>query len=388
MLLQRTVRSKISFSEIIEQLKAKIGPEYAKYIDEKQGALKELAKKLEVRLQEWTNPKVGVSMQWDYNDNYVDINEPGAKVAIKEDKFIGDIARFGHGLQRAFLLTLLQELAAKDLENAPTLILGIRNRNYQHPPQSLHMTRVLESISENNAQVLICTHSPYFVPSSGFEQIRMIRKDNLNFASHITSLTMAQLSDMLNKALGEMQSIPDSLLLKIEQIMQPPLREIYFSPMLILVEGIEDIAYISTYLHLMELWGDFRKYGCHFVACNGKNTLSRPLAIAQGLGIPLFLIFDTDCGKFKKDGEIRNNERDNNCLINLLNIKNKAAFDKNNFGVNWTTWLTNIHDEIKKDIGEKLWDTTSEQIKKKNNWQGIDKKNGILVGSYFAKFVE
>jgi len=46
----------------------------------------------------------------------------------------------GHGLQRSYLLALLQELAGSEAPNAPTLILGCEEPElYQHPPQARHL---------------------------------------------------------------------------------------------------------------------------------------------------------------------------------------------------------------------------------------------------------
>ena len=78
----------------------------------------------------------------------------------------------------------------------------------------------------------------------------------------------------------------------VEQILQPSQNELFFSRVPIFVEGSEDIAFIATYLKLIQKWEEFRKYGCHFVNCEGKNRMSRPLAIAQGLNIPYFAIFE------------------------------------------------------------------------------------------------
>jgi hypothetical protein len=61
----------------------------------------------------------------------------------------------------------------------------------------------------------------------------------------------------------------------------------------VLVEGIEDVAYISTHLNLTGRWNEFRRHGYHFVIASGKQNLSRSLAILlMGLGFQcsLYLI--------------------------------------------------------------------------------------------------
>ena len=81
---------------------------------------------------------------------------------------------------------------------------------------------------------------------------------------------------------------------KIHQALQPALNEMFFATRLILVEGQEDIAYISTYLNLLGQWDEYRRTGCHLVPVNGKSQLLQPLVIAKNMGIPTFTIFDAD----------------------------------------------------------------------------------------------
>jgi len=50
-------------------------------------------------------------------------------------KFSRDIRRMGHGLQRAFIVSVLQLLAKSKQEEAPTLLLGLKSGVYQHPPR-------------------------------------------------------------------------------------------------------------------------------------------------------------------------------------------------------------------------------------------------------------
>ena len=54
------------------------------------------------------------------------------------------------------------------------------------------------------------------------------------------------------------------------------------------VEGREDVAFISKHLQLTGKWKEFRRHGCHFVVAEGKQNLSRPLAISTTLKVPVF----------------------------------------------------------------------------------------------------
>lgn len=110
----------------------------------------------------------------DLNKSVV-VQPPVAGIKTGDANFFGSINRMGHGLQRSYLLALLQELAASDGENAPTLLLGVEEPElYQHPPQARHLADVLEALSIENNQILITTHSPIFVKGQGFENVRLV----------------------------------------------------------------------------------------------------------------------------------------------------------------------------------------------------------------------
>lgn len=110
---------------------------------------------------------------------------PSAQVKAVEHQFEGSLSRFGHGLQRSFIFTLLQELAEHD-DKGPRLLLGCEEPElYQHPPQALYLAGVMQQLSTQNAQVMVSTHSPHFVSGRNFEQIRMVRKDGIRPAARV-----------------------------------------------------------------------------------------------------------------------------------------------------------------------------------------------------------
>ena len=93
---------------------------------------------LQTRIAEWAHPDARLRLQWKQDpEKSVRVEEPWAHILAGEGDFEGELARFGHGLQRSYLLALLQELAGTDDATGPTLILACEEPElYQHPPQS------------------------------------------------------------------------------------------------------------------------------------------------------------------------------------------------------------------------------------------------------------
>jgi predicted ATP-dependent endonuclease of OLD family len=145
--------------------------------------------------------------------------------------------------------------AGSDMSEAPRLLLGIEEPElYQHPPQAQHLADVLARLSEGNAQVFACTHSPYFVSGKGFEDVRLVRISSPSDGAVISALKFAELSAYLSRVIGEARfKKPEGIRAKLQQVLQPALREMFFAPRIVLVEGIEDVAYITCALNYLGL---------------------------------------------------------------------------------------------------------------------------------------
>jgi putative ATP-dependent endonuclease of OLD family len=285
-------------------------------------------------------------------------------------------------------LAVLQELAASEQEGAPTLLLGFEEPElYQHPPQAQHIAATLEQMATSakaNAQVIVSTHSPYFVGAKGFENVRLIRKPRATKCSTVKSAKYGDVEELLAGALKAAPGKPTALMASLEQILQPSQRELFFTPVAILVEGIEDVALLSTHLHLTEKWDSFRERGCHFVTCNGKNSLSRPLAIARRLEIPAFVVFDAD-GDETDDEKRKRHVRDNSCILRLCGIEDNAL-DPLPAATLWNDsvvmWHANILDDIRSEIGLHEWDVAENAARTaKGLNEGVRRKNSLLIAA-------
>lgn len=271
---------------------------------------------------------------------------------------------------------------------APRYCLGLRNQScISTLPQAQHIASVLQQLAattEGNTQVIITTHSPYFVSAKGFENVRLIRKCRENKCSVVRASTYEQVEQRLSEALDETPRAPSVLMTKIEQIMQPSQRELFFTPVAVLVEGIEDVAFISTHLELTEKWDAFRETGCHFIVCAGKSSLSRPLAIAQALGIPCFTVFDSDADETNED-QRQQHSIDNACVLRLCGLRT-GEFEplptEDLWFDNVVMWRTNIADVVRADVGEETWGAAEQRARNEKGFnEGVRRKNNMLISA-------
>jgi predicted ATP-dependent endonuclease of OLD family len=290
----------------------------------------------------------------------------------------------GHGLQRSYLLALLQELASSDSEDAPTLILGCEEPElYQHPPQARHLADVFAQLAEGNNQILITTHSPLFVSGEGFESVRLVRSVGANAASEISSVNFDELCEKIRVAKGDDTSRKiEGLVAKIHQSLQPHIAEMFFSRVPILVEGLEDASYITAALHISGKWSEFRRLGCHLVPVNGKDKLIQPIAIAKQLGIPVFVIFDADGDTTRPDHRIKH-EKDNKAIIELLGKTTDAFPESDCIEGDNAIWKENLTRTVEGDFGEDCA-KHKEEARKHYSHEGGLEKHDLFIADFLA----
>jgi putative ATP-dependent endonuclease of the OLD family len=319
-LLARTVRATTDFGTKIADLRRETFEKFEALLEANQNALGEISEKLKNRLAEWSHADTNLNLRWISDKaKSVQVAEPSAGVFTGEGDFTGKLSRMGHGLQRSYLLALLTELAGLETENAPTLILACEEPElYQHPPQARRLSDVFQKLSETNTQVMVTTHSPYFVSGKEFADVRLIRKSATN-DSVVAHLSSADLNAYL-AAHTHHRERPTAagMRAKISQSLLPHLNEMFFCRHPVFVEGLEDVAFITAGLHLYGHWDEFHALGCHLVPANGKNHLIHPVAIANKMNIPYFLVFDCDGDCREQDRP--KHEPDNKTLLSLVGV--------------------------------------------------------------------
>ena len=381
-LLDRTVRSKVDFGEPLASIRAKAKDDYDELLRGQQDQLDDLSGALTRRVAEWAHPGASLKLEWFRDpERSVRVEAPSARVRGGEGSFESDFARFGHGFQRSILLALLQELASSDTEGGPRLLLGIEEPElYQHPPQARHLASVLHKLSGADAQILACTHSPFFVAEAGFEDVRVVVKSPTTGKASVRCTTAESVEDkVLAAAERPAGAKPRAMAARIRQTLQPVMSEMFFTPVLVLVEGIEDAAYLHATLQLSDKWGDFRQSGCHIVPVNGKEYLLRPLAIATELGIRVIAVFDSDSAKYaaapaegETEGQLRRREQeaikhrtDNLAVQRLLGVASPVAFvDDDRWEQNMVMWKSDMGGRFREDLGAEVHDRIKGEVQR------------------------
>jgi len=378
-LLSRAIRAKVNFAEKVNGLRDNLKQSYQKMLEEEQVVLSSISESLETKLKLWANPSATAKVLWKNDaEKSIKIEEPFAHIQLGEKGFESELARFGHGMQRSYLLTLLQELADIEVENAPTLIMAIEEPElFQHPPQSRYLSEVLQELANDHSQIIVCSHSPYFIPGDDFHNVRMVREVGSPSFTTVTSLKYEDLAKELTDA-GEKPVKESGMIAKLYPTLRPEISEMFFSKKLILVEGIEDVAYITSYIQLMNKLPDFRRSGYHIIPVGGKSELIKPLAIAKLLNIEVFVVCDADTDE-TREGEINKHKKDNAAILHLLgHDKGDNWSDQDISKPNLRMWKTSITNTIGPEFGEK-WKKHEDQAAAYYGNAGRLNKNPLVI---------
>lgn len=366
--LTRTIRDDPKFTEFRKSTMEK----YARMMDDfEDGQLKALANSVAGRIRELADD-VGVDLTW--ADKELPIDVPGTRARLAEGGIPFEVKRVGHGSQRAFIIAMLQEIAANAPApesdrpcTAPTLILVIEEPElYQHPIRQRHMARVFADLAKctnkRRIQILYTTHSPHFVGMDRIGNIRLIKKEASGVNEPVTVVRYTGLTAVKNRLHPNSSSVSPadaSLADKLRVTMTPWLNEGFFANLVVLVEGDNDYAAILGAARSLRV--NFEKIGVSVIPCGGKNNIDKPLAIFTSLGITTYVVWDADKWHKRRMGakhgsnvsELESAKHTNKKLLEMLDQPPEdwpsGVHEK------YTCFEDNLNSTMRDEIGKSLY---------------------------------
>lgn len=388
-LMDLVVRSALSSREEFEAFKATVQERYDALIDpSKIAELTTLETRLTSTLRDYV-PDAAVQLAWQ-KGNDISLPLPKASVRLLEDDYAATVDRTGHGLQRAFILTILQHLAIEQAERGtgeegsprpgPNLIFGVEEPElFQHPGRQRHFAEVLHSLTSREipgvatrAQVIYCTHSPLFVGLDRFDQIRLLRKVQVEAARPKASEVVISKLDDVAHLLWEADGgdgdafTAATLRPRLQAVMTPWVNEGFFADVAILVEGEDDRAAISAMARHLDL--NLEAHGCALIPCGGKQNVATVTAILTSFGIPTYCLWDGDadlgetlgtCSECGRPRDKKSDPKDNRRLLRLMgrDVEDWPAY----VGETSACFDANLETTLRTEIGANLFDTLLHQ---------------------------
>jgi hypothetical protein len=230
--------------------------------------------------------------------------DPSIQTDVVIDGERRDVGRQGHGIQRAVMISMLQALVPDDapvdtaaeqehkggapgqqLAAPPALVICIEEpETYQHPVRARHFARVLAQWSKRaNSQVLLATHSPYFVLSEQFESLRRFKL--VDGSTEMKSTTVEAVASAAGVESTKVQRV-------VEKELPRTFSEGFFADCVVFVEGDTDRVALEV---LSERLGEsLDARGTAVLSMGSKENLKVPFTLLDLVGIPVYVIADGD----------------------------------------------------------------------------------------------
>ncbi|MFW9849988.1 MAG: ATP-dependent endonuclease, partial [Candidatus Thorarchaeota archaeon] len=250
-------------------------------------------------VKDQTNPLVELERELNelFNEHmsgtsiHLSFDVPDLKTLMKQGSYVeiddgvrSGLEHKGHGMQRLFLFMLLRVYAKRK-----SLMQARRNRKfilaieepelYLHPPAQRQLLQVLKLIAPEQ-QILLCTHSPYFIDLSDYHEICVVSRD-----SKISPTKVLQ-------SRGDIFLDNERNEFKLLSRVDPTRSELFFSKKVILVEG--DTERMTVPIIGEKLGYNFPLEGITVIEAGGKMGLPFFMKIMNSFGIKYLTIHDED----------------------------------------------------------------------------------------------
>lgn len=321
-----------------KQQLAKLFSKFSKYIDgventERPKQLSDLENELSKELLSW-------NACFDIELNIPDIDsilKSNASVWIN-DGTRTDIARKGHGLQRAVTIALIQLIAKRQLQSNQDS--GTTNRKvsksryfifeepelYLHPQAQRSLFDSFVELSTSGNQVILCTHSSNLISIDKYKSIYIIKKENEQYGSKVTQCE----EDLFD---GNQKNEWN-----LSYWINPDRGELFFAEKVILVEGQTDKVILPA---LADKLGVF-KHSYTVIDCGSKQNIPLYIKLMNKFNIPYVAVYDKDHQENKSEQ-----------AIGAADSATKAILDEINNEIGLSVELVNdIEQELGYDCGK------------------------------------
>lgn len=357
-LIDRIVNPGTLFEESAIQLDSQLRDGYEAMIDGSGQVLSDAAQTISARLSRFA-PGTAVELEWEGRPPSV--TTPGVRARLVEGGHAAEIGRQGHGVQRAYILALLYELAdgaPTTGDSSPRLVMMIEEPElYQHPTRARLLARVLGELTSGEGpqtQVIYATHSPHFVGLDRLESLRVLRLESgeTHPSTKINTVDLTDIATRLWTAGGE-EGDPytaETLLPRLRLLGQVPVADGFFADGVVLVEGEEDRAFLLA--AALEAGFDFDMLNLAVLPVGGKTNLDRPILVFRALGIPVYTLFDGDANVPVQNRA--ENQRTNRRLLNVL-ASEPVDSPETQVNADWACFQENLERTVRGEVGSQLW---------------------------------
>lgn len=196
----------------------------------------------------------------------------------------------GTGQQQILALSFAHAYAKSFLGQGLIFILD-EPESHLHPLAQKWLAKKMFKMSEDGLQIIITSHSPYFIDLNYIEGINLIRKNSdttFNINQNATSLFL----HCIKTGSNPQKTRQDTIIPFYANNSTSHILSGFFANKIILVEGATEELALPVYFE--RLGFDLTEYGIEVIGVGGKGNLAKWWRLFSLYQIPTFVCFDND----------------------------------------------------------------------------------------------
>lgn len=278
--------------------------------------ISELEKTLNDELTSW---KTTLDIQIT-SPNVDDFFNVGANVLV-DDGIKTDIERKGNGLQRALIFSLikawskiikkdkLDEKSAEDKKisrksSSAAYFLFEEPELFLHPQAQRELFSSLLELTDQECQVILCTHSSSFISLEHTKAICIVKKESLDIGT-----TVLQCRDDL------FSDLEDKNRFNLSYWINPDRSELFFAKKIILLEGQTDKSIIPLLAKKLDIY----RYDYTIIDCGSKDNIPQYLLLLNKFRLNHVVVYDLDHQKDKNNDAINLADKSSLKIKSMIN---------------------------------------------------------------------
>ncbi len=207
----------------------------------------------------------------------------------------------GTGQQQILALSFAHAYAKSFLGQGLIFILD-EPEAHLHPLAQKWLAKKMFKMAEDGLQIVLTTHSPYFVDLNYIEGINLIRKDS-DTTFNINYNASSLFNHCLKTGSNSNKTKEDTIIPFYANNSTSHILSGFFANKIILVEGPTEELALPVYFE--RLGFDPTEFGLEILGVGGKGNLAKWWRLFSLYQIPTFICFDNDIKTEDKDGSRR-----------------------------------------------------------------------------------
>jgi putative ATP-dependent endonuclease of OLD family len=211
----------------------------------------------------------------------------------------GEVRSFdelGTGQEQILALAFSYAYARAFGQESGLILIIDEPESHLHPLAQQWLAARLRDLSTDGLQVVLTTHSPYFVDLSKPENLLLVRKPEADGATVVTQVTSADLAvQLVERGADPQRTTAMSVGPFYAAAATTEVINGMFARLAVLVEGPTEALALPWLLKLVGF--DPLRAGVAIVPVSGISNIAKWQRLMSVFGVPVYCIFDTDSNK-------------------------------------------------------------------------------------------